>query len=216
MNQNLFQEILSSQQKAKLTVKQERVVEAAISLFAEKGYSNTSTAEIAKKAEVSEASIFKQYGTKERLLLSLVIPYAKDFLPAKADEIIQEIRSSNQHMTFEQFLTAFLKNRVAFAAENREVFQVLIKEFIYKEDLKNELLPYFASEVVPRLSKVIASYQARGELRDVETTVLVRMVFTFIGGFLASRFVVLQQSRIEDDEVEAAVQFIMNGISSQH
>ncbi|RKN64066.1 TetR/AcrR family transcriptional regulator [Paenibacillus ginsengarvi] len=54
---------------------EERIVETAIRLFAEKGYSNTSTAEIAKAADVSEASLFKQYGTKDKLLLALIVPH---------------------------------------------------------------------------------------------------------------------------------------------
>ena len=47
------------------TVKQKKIVDAASKLFAEKGYSNTSTSEIAKLAEVSEGTIFKHYGTKD-------------------------------------------------------------------------------------------------------------------------------------------------------
>jgi len=40
----------------------------ALQLFAEKGFENTSTQLIAKEAEVSEALIFKYFGSKERLL----------------------------------------------------------------------------------------------------------------------------------------------------
>src|SRR6476660_8882287 len=40
----------------------------ALQLFAEKGFENTSTQLIAKEAEVSEALIFKYFGSKEKLL----------------------------------------------------------------------------------------------------------------------------------------------------
>ena len=39
------------------TEKQQRIIETTIKLFAEKGYANTSTAEIAKVAGVSEGTI---------------------------------------------------------------------------------------------------------------------------------------------------------------
>lgn len=209
-NINLFNEILSTQ-TAKRTVKQQRIVETAVRLFAEKGYSNTSTAEIAKVAEVSEASIFKQYGTKDNLLLYLIIPYIKEFFPAKADEAIDQI-FNQADLTFEGFLRGFLNNRIAFIMENKEIFQVLVKEIIYKEELKNELLPYVFKVATPRLTKFIELFQERGELIDIPVDRILKVLFTFIGGFIASRFVLLNMDLISDEEIEDAIRFIMNGI----
>ncbi|WP_375437940.1 TetR/AcrR family transcriptional regulator [uncultured Hymenobacter sp.] len=44
------------------------IAQAALQLFAERGFENTSTALIAKAAEVSEALIFKHFGNKDHLL----------------------------------------------------------------------------------------------------------------------------------------------------
>lgn len=209
MTNNLLNAILSSQ-SVKLSVKQERIVEAAIRLFAEKGYSNTSTAEIAKVAEVSEASIFKQYGTKDKLLLSLIVPHLKEFFPSIADEVIGQISKANS--TFEGFLTAFLKNRVEFGLENKEIFQVIIKELIYNEELKSEIIPYIFEVVTSRITQVIDFFKERGELNDIPTDRILKLLFTFIGGFFASRFVLLNKESINDEEIEDAIRFIMDGI----
>ena len=48
MSNSLFESIIEQGDTKKKTKKQEAIVEAAIKLFAEKGYANTSTAEIAK------------------------------------------------------------------------------------------------------------------------------------------------------------------------
>ena len=48
MSNSLFESIIEEGDTKKKTKKQEAIVEAAIKLFAEKGYANTSTAEIAK------------------------------------------------------------------------------------------------------------------------------------------------------------------------
>ncbi|GGH10118.1 TetR/AcrR family transcriptional regulator [Paenibacillus segetis] len=206
---NLFHE-LHLPNPEKQTEKQKRIIEEAIRLFAEKGYSNTSTAEIAKSAEVSEASIFKQYGTKDKLLLSLIIPYFKEIFPAIADEKLNEIMSVSGD--FEGFLLAFLKNRSEFITENKEIFQVFIKEVFYKDELKNELIPYF-SEVVPsRLLKIIEFYKERGELIDIPSDQIFKMLITFVGGFFASRFVLLNTESVSDNEIADVVRFIMNGI----
>lgn len=57
--------------KVALTRK-ERIVAEAQKLFGEKGYVDTSTKEIAQKAGVSEALIFKHFGNKDRLLAYLI------------------------------------------------------------------------------------------------------------------------------------------------
>lgn len=52
--------------------RKERIVTEARKLFAEKGYVDTSTKEIARNAGVSEALIFKHFGNKDRLLSFLI------------------------------------------------------------------------------------------------------------------------------------------------
>lgn len=206
--EDLMAELATSK---KQTVKQQRIIESAIELFAEKGYANTSTAEIAKLAEVAEGTIFKHYGTKDNLLLSIIVPYLKDFFPAMADEVFKEIMSQ-EISTFEGFFKALFKNRIEFIQENKEIFQVVIKEIMYKEDLKNELLPHFFANISGRLIKTIELFKDRGELIDLPSERILKMLVTFIGGFFVSRFVLLPNYIVSDEEVEDVVQFVMEGI----
>lgn len=194
------------------TVKQKKIVDAASKLFAEKGYSNTATSEIAKLAEVSEGTIFKHYGTKDKLLLSLIVPYLKEFIPSLADEAFSE--SLNDSVTtFEEFLRAFLKNRIQFLSGNMEIFQIVVKEMIYTKKLKNELLPLFYENGASRLHKVVELFQERGELISMPSERILKMLFTFIGGFFASNFVLLNKQSISDDAIEEVIRFVMHGIA---
>ena len=65
-----FDELLDNGDE--LTEKQKKIIVSAIQSFAEKGYSATSTSEIAKKAGVAEGTIFRHYKTKKDLLLAIV------------------------------------------------------------------------------------------------------------------------------------------------
>ncbi len=51
-----------------MTEKQEKILEAALQLFAEQGYAATSTSKVAKAAGVSEGLIFRHFKNKEGLL----------------------------------------------------------------------------------------------------------------------------------------------------
>lgn len=52
--------------------RKERIMREALLLFSSKGYMDTSTKEIALKANVSEALIFKHFGNKDSLLSQLI------------------------------------------------------------------------------------------------------------------------------------------------
>lgn len=49
-----------------------RIINAALSEFADKGYAAASTNEIARKAQVSKGSLFHYFGTKEKLYIWLI------------------------------------------------------------------------------------------------------------------------------------------------
>lgn len=52
--------------------RKQSIADSALTLFASRGYENTSTQLIAKEAGVSEALIFKHFGNKEKLLAFVI------------------------------------------------------------------------------------------------------------------------------------------------
>ena len=81
--------IMTERNKPK--TRKDRIMDAALRIFAEKGFQNATITEISKKAGVSEATIYEYFGTKEDLLFAIpekisnatyeassrVIPYIK-------------------------------------------------------------------------------------------------------------------------------------------
>lgn len=211
---NLLETIIAQAKLSKKpTSKQQKIIETAIKMFAEKGYANTPTSEIAKNAGVAEGTIFRHYGTKDNLLLSVIVPFFKESIPDLAEEIFNQILSENI-LSFEDFLRAFMKNRIQFINENKEIFRVVVKELFYNEELRKELLPLFSKNILHHFNKVIDMYKEQGEILDLPNKILIRMVFTMIGGYFVSRFVFWPNYSIlgKDEEVENIVQFVMNGI----
>ena len=210
-NHNLLGEMAKMLEKSnKQTVKQKKIIEVAIGSFAEKGYSNTSTSEIAKKAGVAEGTIFKHYGTKENLLLSIMVPFVKDFFPSKVDELMGSLMKDK--CSFEEFLRALLTDRSAFLSENREIFRVFVKEVFYKEELRNELLPIALEVGSYHLKKVIGVFKQRDEIKDIPNEVIQKMLITVIGGMFVTNFVLLNKHSISENEIEDAIFFILQGL----
>ncbi|GHH98030.1 TetR/AcrR family transcriptional regulator [Neobacillus kokaensis] len=67
--------------------KQDRIINAAIKEFAQKGYDNASTNEIVKVAEISKGLLFHYFGNKKQLYLFL-FDYCYDLI---ADEFFKKI-----------------------------------------------------------------------------------------------------------------------------
>jgi len=57
--------------KSRPKTRKERIMDAALRIFAEKGFQNATITEISKEAGVSEATIYEYYGTKEDLLFAI-------------------------------------------------------------------------------------------------------------------------------------------------
>jgi len=68
---DLYKTIVTYMKETTLSRK-EKIMKVALSLFATKGYVDTSTKEIALGAEVSEALIFKHFGNKDSLLAHII------------------------------------------------------------------------------------------------------------------------------------------------
>ncbi|WP_028298905.1 TetR/AcrR family transcriptional regulator [Olivibacter sitiensis] len=85
--------------KEQTASRKEKIMTAALLLFAERGYENTTTKLIAQKAEVSEALIFKHFENKDKLLYHLIkAGYRRIVLQNKGMLSYQEPKLFLQHM----------------------------------------------------------------------------------------------------------------------
>lgn len=78
-SEKIFNMVISAVQKRpdtsiplnKKDEKKIRIIDAATTLFAEKGFNDTSMLEIAKKADVAEGTVYEYFKNKEELLISI-------------------------------------------------------------------------------------------------------------------------------------------------
>lgn len=201
--------------KHKMTEKQQKIVEAAIEMFAEKGYASTSTSEIAKKAGVAEGTIFRNFVSKENLLFSVILPFLLDSLPDIADNFIQDVLTK-PYPSFKSFLTAVITERLQFVKANRKIFKILVVELLNREDLRDQLISFFQQVPYQHLIAVLDTFKQQGELINLPNNVLIRTMLTQIFGFFMVRFALFPNLDWDDArEAEQLVQIILNGIGKK-
>jgi AcrR family transcriptional regulator len=196
-----------------LTDKQKKIIVSAIESFAEKGFSATSTSEIAKKAGVAEGTIFRHYKTKKDLLLAIVAPVMAKFVaPFIIKDLQKVLHQDYEH--FEDFLTAMLLNRRDFLVKNLSTVKILVQEIPFHPELKELFKEHIALKVYAQFVKLVEHYQAKGQIIEIPPYSVFRLVFSSIFGYLIARFLILPEADWDDEaETERTIQFIMHGLA---
>lgn len=196
-----------------LTEKQRKIIVSAIESFAEKGYSATSTSEIAKKAGVAEGTIFRHYKTKKDLLLAIVAPVMAKFV---APFIIKDLKKvlDQDYEHVEDFLRAMLENRREFLIKNLATVKILVQEIPFHPELRDLFKEHIAVKVYAQFEKLVEHYQEKGQIIEIPVYSVFRMAFSSIFGYLIARYMILPEADWDDEaETERTIQFIMHGLA---
>jgi len=128
------------------------IITSAIQAFYENGYQITSTKSISQAAGVSEALIFKYFKSKAGLLDAVINQVALMFKESSFSSI-QAILDEN--LSFEDTLTAFVDNRIAFIESNKHVLSIIIHHTQYDSSLLEGIEAIIRNNVNPSLLKLI-------------------------------------------------------------
>lgn len=202
-------------EEEKLTDKQIKIIQAAVEIFAEKGFSATSTSEIAQKAGVAEGTIFRHYKTKKDLLISIVAPTMSKMV---APFLLREFHRvfDAEYERFEDFLRVVMRNRLEFAMKNVSVIKILLHEIPFHPELRIQFMKNIFPQVAERLERIVTHFQDRGELIEMPPFTLMRMVATAMAGYILTRSLIMPEHNWNDDEeIERTVQFIMRGLTPE-
>ncbi len=99
--------------------KEQKIMDAALKLFVERGFHGTSTAEIAKNAGVATGTLFHYFKTKEELINHLYF-YTKDSLLNEVKEFYDDKKSLKEN------LKALWLKFVYFSIDNPYKFQFIL------------------------------------------------------------------------------------------
>lgn len=204
-NDELMLELLAGSEK--MTDRQKNIVAAAVEMFAEKGYSGTSTKEIAQKAGVAEGTIFRHYKTKKDLLLAIVTPTMIRLLAPVIKRDLNKVLDK-EFENFEDFIRAMVANRAEFLEKNGQTVRVIIQEIPFHSDLKEQFIKHIGEDVYARYVEIIKHYQDKGELLQMEPASIVRFTGSVILGYFAAKHVISPEGWDEKLELENTLKLL--------
>ena len=214
MEKSIIDQLLEeTRQTNKETVKLNQIDEAAISLFSEKGYANTSTKEIASLAGVAEGTIFRHYKTKDNLLLNILLKFMKFLVPMMKKDVVNKL-NRQPFETIEELLRFFLKDRLDFVKSNHDIFRIFVKELVYNDALRTHLLQSQLQDVSSIFYGYYDDFKAKGQLAQIENAELFnRMLKLFLADAVWVFVLTDQYKQLDSDEwIEKLIRQYLEGV----
>jgi len=194
-----------------MTAKKRQIVEAAIVCFAERGFEATSTAEIAARAGVAEATIFRHFNSKKELLVRLIRPVTGRLLvPAALDELKEFQAEAGGD--FRRLAKAVMRSRIAFADRYAPLLRIVIQELPFQPELRELLFTQSLADGFAALTRAMQGLVEAGEIRKgIPPERMFRWFGSLIAGYYLIRSVLPAQAFDDEEEIDATVDFMIRG-----
>lgn len=138
----------------------QRVLEAACSLFAELGLSQTTTRQIAKRAEVSLATMHHYFGTKGDLYQTCIDTTYTE-LGTLADELEAAALDLGQGTTLSSLVEMTIRRSYEFARRHRAEVRLLMRRILDKGEADPELRERYQLPLLERGVAMLAAATQR-------------------------------------------------------
>jgi len=153
----------------------DKILDAALRLFSQKGFLGATTRGIAREAGVAEVTLFRHFPTKEALFNEVIRGYS--FLPA-----LRGILPGLEDASYEEALLAIARRFLATLDERRDLIRIMLAErHLYPSPVKG-IFRGFLGEMVRKLADYFRRLQDRGVLRDFDPESGAK---AFLGAFFA-------------------------------
>lgn len=155
-----------------------QILQVAMRLFSEKGFSGTTTKEIANLAGVSEAMVFRHFANKDELYSAILDHKACDRnFENQFEDLAEKVQAKDDFGIFYTMaLSALIHHK-----EDEDFLRLMLHSALEGHNLARTFFEGFVTRIYDFLGAYIRQRQAEGAFRDVEPRVVVR---AFVGMFV--------------------------------
>jgi len=161
--------------------RREQIIEAAMHVFAQKGYARATTKDIASAAGITPGLIYHYFENKEALLKAII----------EARSPVQDVRSlpaQIRELPLEAMLQTLVERMLAIAESEQfvQLIRLFLPEVIQNPAIAPLGLATFQEEVI-FLKDYLAEHMQTGELRHADPALLAQVIMGSVMGFVLRR-----------------------------
>lgn len=194
--------------KKNTTEKYQKIIDAAIKVFAKKGFYNSKVSDVAQEADVADGTIYLYFKNKDDLLIS-IFEHSMDFFFQQAKDHLQGIESPAEK------LKKFIALHLALVQKNQNLATVIQIELRSSHKFMIEYRPEKFLQYLQILEKIILEGQEKSLFKKtVDPEIAERIIFGAIDE-LALVWILMKKKRFElDTAAEQLFQLIYDGIKA--
>ncbi len=164
-------------QELLITARRNQILDAATTVFAEKGFHRATIKDIARAAGIADGTIYTYFSSKTEVLLGIL-----NRLNESTEREMQFALGSEQDVR--AFFKAYVRQRISLIWPNAEVFRAVLPEMLVNAELRDL---YYRQVLVPTFRVAEHYFLAQmeeGQLRKVDVPLAVRAIAGTVFGLL--------------------------------
>ncbi|MDJ0535348.1 MAG: TetR/AcrR family transcriptional regulator [Xenococcaceae cyanobacterium MO_207.B15] len=177
-----------------------RILQAALRLFARKGYDGTTTKDLATTANVAEGTLFRYFSNKKAILIEVATSGWVEILT----DLLTELSEMGSYKAVAQVMRHRMRNMQA----NADLFRVCFIEAQYHPELRERI----QSEVIAKMTDVAEAFfetaMEKGVYRKMNPKIVAQV---FLGMFAIAGF--SEETIMTPDASPKALQEMAEGIA---
>lgn len=171
--------------------RRKQILESALKVFIEKGYNGSTTLDIAKKADISEVTLFRYFDSKKQMFMEAIEP----ILITSLKESLVE----SQGLEPMEKLEYILKNRIKFISQHNKVIKLILME----SQVNPEVADFdFIKQITSMLKDSIRDTDIDLEDEDFSIRLMMGSILSF-----------LYLPKIKDIEIDSYVEKLIDTIT---
>ena len=192
----------------------EQLLKATLKLISEKGYLGATTREIAQEAGVTELTLFRHFGSKERLFEELLKRYT--FLP-----MLKELLPELEGLSFEEALTLIATRFLLSLKERKSMVKIMYSEVTSYPVKIREVYNKFIDEMRTTLALYFESQQNSDIIRndlspDMAARVFLWILFSYFRSEEIMRPAGMKKKAMEKDARAIIDIFMLGTLTDKH
>lgn len=199
-----------------ISEKEKKILDAAITVIAKKGFSAASTSEIARHAGVAEGTIFRYFKTKKGILRSILIHLGNVIAESLVVYGLNKIPDQDSREDIRAGIKLVLKDRISIIDAVFPMLRIVITEAMYHDDIRQILYDKIISRVVEVFEGYHQEMVDKGLMkREIDAVVAGRSILANLVLFFVYRNLFSPMIELDDydRELDQVIDVIMYGIA---
>ncbi len=193
----------------------DRIVQAALDLFSEHGFDAATTAAIARRAQVTEKTLFRHFGNKKKLFAKTVYPAILELLRPLAFDSLRAVIQTDQP-TLRDSVTAIMEDRIAFTRKRPKMVKLLAQELLLHSEFRAPFVAFWRKNFLHENLKLLQRAKKRGELRALPPISVLRALISLTAGYCLSCLIFEPSAKWNDaKQVDVLCDILLHGVSAQ-